>query len=215
MRGATTAISVAVMLGGCALLHEPAPPPPPPAPVVEAPAGLGCADQPHVARWERRLHRDPWFPRTIARGRRYLPRLRSILARHGLPASLALLPAVESGFDPNARGRDGERGLWQLRRQTARRFGLVVTHARDDRLQPERATEAAARYLRYLHARYGEWPLALAAYNAGEHRVDRALAREPTATFWELADHGRLPRTSRNYVPRFMAVVRMLEPAAC
>src|SRR5207245_2840188 len=93
MRGATTVISLAVMLGGCALLHEPAPLPP--VPVAAAPpAGLGCADQARVARWERRLHHDRWFRKTLARGERYLPLLRSILVRQGLPASLALLPAV-------------------------------------------------------------------------------------------------------------------------
>src|SRR5437867_269858 len=98
-----------------------------------------------------------------------------------------------------------------------RRFGLVVNAHRDDRLQPERATRAAAQYLRLLHERYGDWPLALAAYNAGEHRVDRALARDPEASFWRLAERGYLPRISREYVPRFFAVVRVAgerEPTA-
>jgi len=93
----------------------------------------------------------------------------------------------------------------------------VVNAHRDDRLQPERATRAAARYLRLLHERYGDWPLALAAYNAGEHRVDRALARDPEASFWRLAERGYLPRISRDYVPRFFAVVRVAgerEPTA-
>jgi len=124
---------------------------------------------------------------------------------------------IESGFYPTARGRKGERGLWQLRRATARRFGLVVNAHRDDRVEPERATRAAARYLRLLHDRYGDWALALAAYNAGEHRVDRALERDPDASFWRLAENGYLPRISREYVPRFFAVVRMAgepEPTA-
>ena len=130
---------------------------------------------------------------------------------------LALLPAIESSFYATARGRRGERGLWQLRRATARRFGLVVNAHRDDRLQPERATRAAARYLHILYERYGDWPLALAAYNAGERRVDRALARDPEASFWSLAERGWLPRISREYVPRFFAVVRVAgerEPTA-
>src|SRR5437016_1956453 len=81
-------------------------------------------------------------------------------------------------------------GLWQLRPATARRFGLVVDAERDDRADPAQATRAAARYLGYLHRRYRDWPLALAAYNAGEGRIDRALARQPHATFWELSASG-------------------------
>jgi membrane-bound lytic murein transglycosylase D len=90
-----------------------------------------------------------------------------------------------------------------------------VTTRRDDRLHPERATLAAARYLHFLGTRYGDWPLAIAAYNAGERRVDRALARDPSATFWELADRGYLPRTSTDFVPRFLAVVRLSETTGC
>jgi membrane-bound lytic murein transglycosylase D len=149
--------------------------------------------------------------RSVARGAPYLPRIREILAEHGVPEDLALLPVIESGFVLRARGRAGEVGLWQLQRPTARRFGLEVSVRRDDRLHPERATLGAARYLRFLHARYGEWPLALAAYNAGERRVDRALARNPTADFWELAEGGYLPRTSREFVPRFSAGVRLAD----
>jgi hypothetical protein len=186
----------------------------PPAVAARRPAGeLDCVRNPRIDAWERRLRGDaPLRAATrdsLVRGERYLPEVRAILARHGLPESLALLPALESGYEPRARGRFGELGLWQLRRPTARRFGLIVDARRDERVLPARATEAAARYLEYLRARYGEWPLALAAYNAGERRVDRALARRPDATFWELADRGWLPRTSRDFVPRFLAVVRL------
>ena len=218
MRGLWSVLALATIVAGCGGFRAPAPPPPLPAPtaaVADAPARLPCPRDERIEDWARRLRQDPWLRESLARGEQYLPRLRAIMARHGLPPSLALLPAVESGFDPRARGRYGELGLWQLRRQTARRFGLVVTVHRDDRLEPERATEAAARYRAALHERYGEWPLALAAYNAGERRVDRALAREPNATFSELADHGRLPLTSRNFVHRFMALVRLADPATC
>ena len=125
---------------------------------------------------------------------------------------LALLPVVESGFRAGARGTLGCRGLWQLRAATARRFGLMVDAHRDDRLDPELATRAAARYLRLLHARYGDWPLALAAYNAGEGRVDRALALHPGATFWALAQDRQLPHASLDYVSHFFAIVRIVEP---
>ena len=148
---------------------------------------------------------------TMARGARYLPQLRQLMVDAGLPPDLALLPAVESGFEPRARGRRGELGLWQLRPATARRLGLVVNSRRDDRVDPARSTRAAARYLRFLHARYRDWPLTLAAYNAGEGRIDRALARFPHASFWELAASGHLPRKSQDYVPRFLVVVRLAE----
>jgi membrane-bound lytic murein transglycosylase D len=196
-------------------------PPPAEADAVPAPApvGLGCLDHPLIDAWEQRLRSEPllrgWTEESVARGAPYLPRIREILAENGVPEDLALLPVIESGFVARARGRSGELGLWQLRRPTARRFGLQVTAKRDDRLHPERATLAAARYLRFLRARYGEWPLALAAYNAGERRVDRALARNPSADFWQLADDGYLPATSREFVPRFIAVVRLADEGDC
>ena len=182
-------------------------------PPAAAPPELHTITNPRIDVWERRLRTQPTLREatedSLGRGATYLPRLCAILGEHGLPPDLALLPVVESGFWPTARGRAGERGLWQLRRDTARRFGLVVNARRDDRLHPERATRAAARYLVFLHARYGDWPLALAAYNAGERRVDRALRRGRRAGFWQLADRRLLPRTSREYVPHFLAVVRV------
>ena len=220
------------VLAACAPLRHATPltpPAAPSAPLVPSPPParpddlgvLGVLDHASVDAWEERLRADPRLRQhtaeSLARGQRYLPGLRKILEENGVPPSLALLPAIESSFYATARGRRGERGLWQLRRATARRFGLVVNAHRDDRVHPERATRAAAHYLRLLHDRYGDWALALAAYNAGERRVDRALARDPEASFWRLAERGYLPRSSRDYVPRFFAVVRVAgeqEPTA-
>ena len=191
------------------------PTPPVSEPAAPAASELHSLAHPRIDVWEHRIRRQAALRVAtedgLARGAAYLPRLCAILSAHGLPADLALLPLVESGFRPKARGRAGERGLWQLRRATARHFGLVVSTRRDDRLHPERATRAAARYLAILYARYGDWPLALAAYNAGERRVNRALRRGQSADFWELADRRLLPRTSREYVPHFLAVVRVTQ----
>src|SRR2546426_116934 len=141
------------------------------------------------------------------RARPALPMFLAVLAacaplRHVTPPVAPSAPLVPS--PPPARPDD----LGVLR-PPARRFGLVVNAHRDDRVHPERATRAAAHYLRLLHDRYGDWALALAAYNAGERRVDRALARDPEASFWRLAERGYLPHTSREYVPRFYALLRM------
>ena len=215
-----------LMLAACGSIRRPVDsrmaPDPRPRPSLDvgrnprpAEPALACVDHPLVTAWERRMRTRREFAddtrETMARGARYLPQLRQLVVDAGLPPGLALLPAVESGFEPRARGRHGELGLWQLRPATARRFGLVVNSQRDDRTDPARSTRAAVRYLRFLHARFRDWPLALAAYNAGEGRINRALARQPRASFWELAASGHLPRKSRDYVPRFLAVVRLAE----
>jgi transglycosylase-like protein with SLT domain len=226
MRMARVILVLASGVAACGPVHQAVPDPTrdlartesrapsPPAEVSREPH-LGCLDHPRIDVWEKKLRTQRAYQaataRSLERGEEYLPRLREIMAEHGLPEDLALLPAVESGFRPRARGHFGDLGLWQLRSPTARRFGLVVNRKRDDRLSPDESTRAAARYLRALHRRYGDWPLALAAYNGGEGRVDRALRRQPQATFWELAESGKLPRTSREFVPRFFAVVRVSE----
>jgi hypothetical protein len=176
---------------------------------------LMCVDHPSIDAWEKRMRSQrphSWTARrALERGQPYLPRLREIMAEEGLPENLALLPAIESGFRPKARGHFGDVGMWQLRKPTAKRFGLVVKESCDERLDPFRSSQAAARYLRYLHRRYRDWPFALAAYNAGEGRVDRARKRHPGASFWQLASQGHLPATSKHFVPRFFAIVRVSE----
>jgi soluble lytic murein transglycosylase-like protein len=232
MRMRRILVGLALVAAGCGPMRKAGPPaapasiPPPVTPGLAAPRlapsepdrgarELACVDHPWIDSWEQRMrsHRPlrVTAERALDRGEPYLPRLRAIMAEQGLPASLALLPAIESGFRAEARGNHGDVGMWQLRGPTARRFGLVVHASRDDRLDPFRATQAAARYLRYLHRRYRDWPFALAAYNAGEGRVDRARKRHPNASFWELADAGHLPNTSREFVPRFLALVRVSE----
>jgi len=200
-------LALALTTSGCLPFASRAPKPPP------SPHDLACIQHSSIDTWEHRLRGERYVGVTLAehRTRVYLPRVRRRFRKAGLPQSLALLPLVESDFQRTAVGHANERGLWQLRRATARRFGLVVRARHDERLHPYRATRAAARYLRYLHQRYRDWPLAIAAYNAGEHRVDDALQRHPHATFWELAAAGELAHTTRDFVPRFLAVVRIVD----
>jgi membrane-bound lytic murein transglycosylase D len=189
------------------------------APKPAAPSRLACLDHPAIDEWEERLRTERrWHVTTVhgvARGEPYIERVQAILAEQGLPEMLAFLPVVESGFRKNARGPGGSVGLWQFQVPTARRFGLVVSRKRDDRLDPVRSTRAAAAYLRLLYDRYEDWPLALAAYNAGEGRVDRALASRPGATVWELVERRALPEASHRYVSHFLAVVRVVDSRPC
>ena len=144
-------------------------------------------------------------PQAADKRRTWLPTVASILGGQGLPEALLGVAAVESGFDPTALSPKGALGLWQLMPQTARRYGLVVNARRDDRLDPAKSTYAAANYLKDLYAQFGSWPLALAAYNAGEDRVQRALDRLGARDFWTLRRHSALPEETRRYVPAVLA----------
>jgi soluble lytic murein transglycosylase-like protein len=142
-----------------------------------------------------------------ARREPWLPAVASILGEHGLPASLMGVAAVESGFNPEALSPKGARGLWQLMPETARRYGLAVEPGRDERLDPVKSTHAAARYLVDLYAQFQDWPLTLAAYNAGEKRVERALEKRGAGDFWTLSRLAALPQETRRYVPSVLAKV--------
>jgi hypothetical protein len=211
-------MAVLVAMAGCGAFREP------PVMVAEPVAEDGLPERdlshPKTLAWTRRYctkmeTRSP-TALGLAPERPIVPRVEAILEEHGVPRELSAVPAVESGYKQHARGRHGELGLWQLRPATARRFGVVVTRRRDERAHVDESTRAAARYLAFLYARYGDWALALAGYNAGEGRVDRALAQQPGASFWELAERGALPAISREYVPKILAVIRVnAGPGSC
>jgi len=128
-------------------------------------------------------------------------------AKPHAPASPYLwsVARVESGFNPAAVSPKGALGMFQFMPATARRFGLQVDTRVDERLDPTRSAVAAARYLNFLHGRFGDWKLALAAYNSGEQRVASAVERGRTRDFYELSRRGLLPEETRLYVPRVLA----------
>ena len=133
--------------------------------------------------------------------------LQPILSQQGIPDSFAAVVLVESGGNPLALSPKGARGLWQLMPDTARRYGLTVNERSDERIDSRKATVAAVHYLRDLYARFGSWPLALAAYNAGEQNVQRAIDRAGTSDFTRLTLLGLLPNETRNYVPAVLAAM--------
>jgi membrane-bound lytic murein transglycosylase D len=144
----------------------------------------------------------------LNRGGRYLPMVRDIFEAEGLPLDLSYVPLIESAFKPSALSRAQARGIWQFMRGTALEVGLQSDWYVDERADPEKATRAAARYLKFLYAKFGDWHLALAAYNGGWGRVQRALERSGRSDFWTLSEGQRfLPRETRNYVPLILAAV--------
>lgn len=124
---------------------------------------------------------------------------------------MAAVVLVESGGKSTALSPKGARGLWQFMPDTARRYGLVVTASLDERLDPYKSTRAAARYLRDLYGQFGNWPLALAAYNAGEDTVQRAVERTSTRDFISIARMGILPLETRSYVPAVLNAIGFME----
>lgn len=136
-----------------------------------------------------------------------------ILAREGVPNQLAAVIQVESGGNPLALSPKGARGIWQLMPDTARRYGLRVDDQSDERIDPEKSTTTAARYLRDLYAQFGSWPLALAAYNSGELNLQRAIVRARSTDFATLGSLGYLPAETRNYVPAVLAAMGKQVPA--
>lgn len=143
------------------------------------------------------------FERWLKRSGRYMELFRGVLQKEGLPPDLVHLVFVESGFNVNARSYAAAVGPWQFMRATSRLFGLNVNQWVDERKDPEKATVAAARYLKHLYGIFGDWPLALASYNAGEGTVMRAIKNQGTTNYWEL----KLPKQTEDYVPQFMAAL--------
>jgi membrane-bound lytic murein transglycosylase D len=145
----------------------------------------------------------------LTRGTKYLPMIQNVFRAEGLPLDLAYIPIIESGFKPNALSKANAKGPWQFMKATALENGLHHDWYIDERSDPEKATLAAAKYLKTLNKLFdGDWNLVLAAYNGGPGRVQRAMKRSGKEDFWELAQSSRyLPRETREYVPLILAAI--------
>jgi membrane-bound lytic murein transglycosylase D len=144
----------------------------------------------------------------LSRGVQYLPMIQSTFRAEGLPLDLAYIPLIESAFKPSALSRTKARGVWQFMKGTALENGLRSDWYLDERADPTKATQAAAKYLKTLYNTFEDWHLAMASYNGGPGRVKRALTRSRKIDFWELSATTKfLPRETRDYVPMILAAV--------
>jgi len=217
------------------LIPHPAPTPPAPAPLPPhpplptppliphptepepAPAPAPAKNAPQVEQARNRYveNREVWIRKLSgrpapARAAALLPGLKRVFREEGIPPPLVWQAEAESTFNPAARSPAGAVGLYQFMPATAREYGLRLSPA-DERLDAMKNARAAARYLKYLHGRFGNWPLALAAYNCGQGRVAKALAASGGRTFDDI--HDRLPAETRMYVPKIAALLHLRENA--
>jgi membrane-bound lytic murein transglycosylase D len=186
--------------------------------------GLAMPELP--VRWDARVVRYLDYYRSDPRGRnlvqawvrksgRYGAAMRRVLEEQGLPDDLVWVSLIESGFDPAVRSPAGAVGLWQLMPEGARAYGLVVDRWIDERLDVERSTEAAARYLSDLHRRFGSWELALAGYNMGYGGLLAAIRKYNTNDYWELSKlEAGIPYETALYVPKIIALAVASKNAA-
>lgn len=156
--------------------------------------------------------------RWLKRAEPYLPYIRKELTKRGMPQDLAMLPFAESGYNPYAYSWAGAGGMWQFIRGTGRKYGLRIDWWIDERRDPYKATHAALDYLQDLHERFGDWYLALAAYNAGEGKISRALRKTNSDDFFKLCANNRklkyryrLRKETRHYVPKFIAISKIFQ----
>jgi membrane-bound lytic murein transglycosylase D len=148
------------------------------------------------------------------RSHRYRPMIQRILAEEGVPQELIFLAQAESGFMPRAVSNKAATGMWQFVAFRGKEYGLEQNNLVDLRLDPERATRAAARHLKDLYMQFGDWHLAIAAYNCGPGCVDRAVQRIGSADYWELRRINAIPKETTNYVPIILALTIITKNAA-
>ena len=150
----------------------------------------------------------------LRRAGRYKETISRVLREEGMPQDLMYMAQAESAFQPQALSRKGARGLWQFMAWRANQYGLQHTWWIDERQDPEKSTRAAARHLRDLYGQFGDWYLAMAAYDCGPGNVQKGIERTGYADFWELHKRNVLPRETRNYVPIILALTLIAKDAA-
>lgn len=162
---------------------------------------------------DRYVKNGRWIaPKFMGLSHQYFPMFEEKLDAYNIPLELKYLPIIESALNPLAKSRAGATGLWQFMYKTGKGQGLEINSYVDERSDPEKSTDAACRYLKKLHETYGDWTLALAAYNAGPGTINNAIRRSGGKTnYWELYPY--LPNETRNYVPGFIAIVYLFEYA--
>jgi membrane-bound lytic murein transglycosylase D len=224
MREARWAI-LALALCGCATRPAPPPPPdvaqtllsvpvvrtasvffvPPPKPVLDLPIPDHPSIHSALSLFTTEMHSD--IQHSLIRSAQYRKLIDRVLDEYKLPKALAYLPVIESAYMPRLTSRAGAHGIWQFMPETAREYGLRIDWWVDERADPDLATRAAAIYLKDLYREFRDWPLALAAYNAGPGRIHRALDATGSTTFWSLMETSAIPRETRGYVPTFYAAI--------
>jgi len=156
----------------------------------------------------------PSIQESLLRSGKYKKLIDKALDDYKLPRGLAYLPVIESAYVPSVTSRAGAHGIWQFMPETARDYGLRVDWWVDERADPERSTRAAAAYLKDLYRQFNDWPLALAAYNAGPGRIRRAMQSTGAVTFWDLLENAAVPKETRGYVPTFFATLTIASDPA-
>ncbi|MGA8810116.1 MAG: transglycosylase SLT domain-containing protein, partial [Thermoanaerobaculia bacterium] len=176
---------------------------------VEAAASIPIPDHPTIRGALQYFTTDlkPSIQESLLRSGKYKKLIDKALDDYKLPRGLAYLPVIESAYVPSVTSRAGAHGIWQFMPETARDYGLRVDWWVDERADPERSTRAAAAYLKDLYRQFNDWPLALAAYNAGPGRIRRAMQTSGSATFWDLLENEAVPKETRGYVPTFFATL--------
>ncbi|MBF0457467.1 MAG: transglycosylase SLT domain-containing protein [Nitrospirae bacterium] len=153
------------------------------------------------------------FNQWLVRGSKYLPVMKTILKENNLPEELVYVPLIESGYNNFAKSPAQAAGPWQFIAGTARDYNLKVNYWVDERQDPVKSTYAASKYLRFLYEKFGSWDLALAAYNAGEVKIEKAMKMANTDSYWSLITTGLIAKETKLYVPRFIAAKEIaIEP---